>query len=233
MRQKVQLIKMENGNTIVEASIVYPITIFVFFVLFYSALFLCQRANLQANLEDALIYYKNVGTDTYVSVNDSMVFSNEGDTVAATGNEYRVTAKLNPYRRVGKAVTNAIGFKEINSDDFSKFFHSSYGHMFFDNGNNVEVELVKVTDAILYKKITARATQTVQSPINIAIVGAKNSMVISAEATVVVVDGDDMIRDIDFAVDMVEKTKLGEAAKEVAGKAMGFYDDLKETLGIE
>ena len=222
----------EQGNTIVEATIVYPVTIFVFFVLLYASLFLCQRANLQANLEDALIYYKNAGTDTYVSVDDKMRFYKEGETIHAKGNCYEVPGKLNPYRRIGKALGNALGFEEISSDKFSQFFHSSCGHMFFYTGKNVQVELESVTDALLYKKITAKATQTLKSPINLAIVGATHKMTIVAKATVVVVDGDDMIRDIDFAGDVIKDTKFGTAVSEVAGKAMNFYDDLKEKLGI-
>lgn len=222
----------EQGDTIVEATIVYPLTIFVFFVLLYASLFLCQRANLQANLEDALIYYKNVGTDTYVSVEDKMRFYKEGETIHAKGNRYEVSGKLNPYRRIGKVLGNALGFEEISSDKFSQFFHSSCGHMFFYTGKNVRVELESVTDALLYKKITAKATQTLESPINLAIVGATHKMTVVAKATVVVVDGDDMIRDIDFAGDVIKDTKFGAAATDLAGKALNFYEDLKEKLGI-
>lgn len=224
--------KKEQGDTIVEATIVYPVTIMVFFVLLYASIFLCQRANLQANLEDALVYYKNVGTDTYVYVNDKMAFHKEGETISADGNRYEVSRKLNPYRRIGKAIGNAIGYEEINSGKFSEFFHSSCGHMFFSRGSNVKVELESVTDAIIYKKIKAKATQTVETPINIAMVGAANSMTIAAEATVVVIDGDDTIRDIDFAGDIVKNTKFGEAVTDVAGKAMDYYEKLKEKLGI-
>lgn len=222
----------EQGDTIVEATIVYPVTILVFFVLLYASIFLCQRANLQANLEDALIYYKNVGTDTYVYVNDKMTFQKEGETISADGNHYEVSQKLNPYRRIGKAIGNAVGYEEISSDKFSEFFHSSCGHMFFYSGKNVKVELESVTDAVLYRKIKARATQTVETPINIAMVGATNSMTIAAEATVIVIDGDDTIRDIDFAGDIIKNTKLGEAVTDAAGKAMDYYDELKGKLGI-
>ena len=74
--------------------------------------------------------------------------------------------------------------------------------------------------------------QTVESPVNIAIVGATNKMTITAEATVVIVDGDDMIRDIDFAGDMIKDTQFGVAAAEAAGKALDFYKNLKAKLGI-
>lgn len=227
-----RFLKCEQGDTIVEATIVYPLTFFVFFVLLYASIFLCQRANLQANLEDALIYYKNAGTDTYVSADDKMSFFRDDVTISAEGSHYDASQKLNPYRRIAKAIGNAFGSDEISASDFSNFFHSSVGHMFFDEGNNVNVELVKVMDTALYKEITARAAQTVESPVNIAIVGATNKMTITAEATVVIVDGDDMIRDIDFAGDMIKDTKFGVAAAEAAGKALEFYKKLKEKLGI-
>lgn len=217
----------ESGYTIVEATIVYPVTVMLFFVILYASLFLCQRANLQAKLEDALIYYKNEATDTFVSANESMIITKENELIKIAGNSYEVESSINPYRHIGAALGNAIGING-NQDKFSKLFHSRYGTMFFDDGENIKVEVISVTDAILYRKITVRATQQVSAPINLAFVGAENSMTLSAEATAIMVDGDDLIRDFDFAVDLVENTKVGKKAKELAGKAMEYYEKLKE-----
>lgn len=226
--------KKEKGNTIVEATIVYPITIMTFFVLLYLSIFLCQRANLQANLEDALVYYKSVGTDTYVSVDSALSYNMEDITDHAKGNSYHVTEKLNPYRKLGNALAKgflqAVGSKTSESG-FAKFFRSGSGHMFFDDGSNVSISY-KENDFVIYKRITATATQTVKAPINLSMVGGKNSMVITAQATAVVVDGDDTIRDIDFAGHLIDNSVVGEKLRETVSKVTDFYGKLKEKMGI-
>lgn len=219
--------KNESGHTIVEATIVYPVTILVFFVLLYASLFLCQRANLQANLEDALIYYKHVNSDTYVTAGSELSFEANGEEIFAVGNQYESPKKLDPYRHIFHTLTGG----NLSSSNFASFFRSAYGHMFFDDGSNVQVTL-KENDYLIYRKLTATAKQTVESPINISFVGATNTVDITAQATVVVVDGDNMIRDIDFAGDILEDTRLGKAASGVAEKAVGFYNKFKEKFGI-
>lgn len=215
----------ESGHTIVEATIIYPVTIILFFVLLYASLFVCQRANLQANLEDALIYYKNVDTDTYVMADKVMSFTTDGNTIAATGNTYTTPEKLDPYRHIFKT----LGAGQISSGDFKSFFLSSYSHMFFSDGSNIDVTITE-KDYLIYKRITATATQTVKSAINISMVGATNSVTISSTASAVVMDGDSMIRDIDFAKDIVSETKVGQKASEIVDKAVNLYNELKSKL---
>lgn len=217
----------EQGHTIVEATIIYPVTILVFFVLLYAALFVCQRANLQANLEDALIYYKNADSDTYVTAGRELSFSTDGNIIAAAGNTYEEPQKLDPYR----SIFRSVGIGSVNSGNFSSFFRSAYRHMFFDDGSNITVT-IKEQNFLIYKRLTATAEQTVRPAVNIAFVGASNSLTISSTATVVVVDGDSMIRDIDFAKGLVSDTRFGKAASKAVGKAVDFYNKLKEKLGI-
>lgn len=222
-----EALKDESGHTIVEATIVYPVTIMVFFVLLYASLFLCQRANLQASLEDALVYYKHVGSDTYVTAGANLSFESDGTTIHATGNCYEPPKKLDPYRHIFRT----LGGGGAGGGDFAKFFRSAYSHMFFDNGSNVQVTL-RTEDYLIYRRLTATASQQLKTAVNIALVGAENTMDITAQAAVVVVDGDDMIRDIDFAGDIIEDTKLGKAVSGVVRKAVDFYNNFKTKMGI-
>lgn len=54
-----QLIKSEKGTAIVEATMLLPFCILMVLALYYASIFVCQKANLQANVENALIYYKS------------------------------------------------------------------------------------------------------------------------------------------------------------------------------
>lgn len=221
-----EIMKTQQGHTIVEATIIYPITIMLFFVLLYAGLFICQRAILQSSLEDALIYYKNTDTDTYVSTEKKISFTTDGETITATGNTYESTKKLDPYRNIFHAVGSAFG-NGINQSDFKNFFVSSYNHISFYKGDNINVT-IKENNYVIYKRITATATQKMNTAVNIAWVGGENSLSLTAEATVVAVDGDSMIRDVDFAKDIVSQTKLGKKASELVDKAVDAYNKLKE-----
>lgn len=76
------------------------------------------------------------------------------------------------------------------------------------------------------------ARQTVKPAINLEMVGASNSIDIVVTGKVVVTDGDDFIRNVDFVIDIVSQTSLGQKAKELVGKAKGFYDEFKKRFNV-
>ena len=67
--------KKERGHVAVEAVIILPIAVLSTLLLLYLALFLFQRASLQAALETTLVYYKNTVTDTYVTKNSETEYT--------------------------------------------------------------------------------------------------------------------------------------------------------------
>lgn len=73
-----QLIKSEIGTAIIEATMLLPFCILMVIALYYAAIFVCQKANLQANVENTLIYYKNVYSDTYVKASAEMAYQQNG-----------------------------------------------------------------------------------------------------------------------------------------------------------
>lgn len=213
----------EKGVAVVEATLLLPFCIIMIIALYYAAIFLCQKANLQANLENSLIYYKNLESDTYVLASSAMAYNSEGGTVSAEGSSYGPTSYLFPYRFL------TMKFSEA---DFKSFFHSMCGYMFFDTGENVEIT-TKETNYVVYKEITATATQTVKPAISLEMVGMPDELVISATGTVVVSDTEDFIQNTDFVIDIVEDTSLGKAAGELVDKAVEFYNKFKEKFNIE
>ena len=104
--------------------------------------------------------------------------------------------------------------------------------MFFDSGENVQLS-AESKNYIVYKTITATATQTVKPAISLKMVGGRDTITISATATAVVTNGDDFIRNTDFVVDIVSKTKLGQKASERVDKAIDFYDSFKKKFNIK
>lgn len=214
--------KDEKGLAVIEATILLPFCMIMVIALYYVAIFQCQKANIQANLQNALIYYKNVETDTYVEASENMAYVSADSTVSAVGGSYGNPQYLFPYRFFGM---------KFQSAKFESFFRSMCGYMFFDTGSNIQLSS-HATNYVVYKKITATATQTVEPAISLSMVGAADSMTISCTASVAISDSDDFIRNTDFVIDIVKDTKLGEAASSLVDKAVEFYNSFKETFHI-
>lgn len=208
---------------IVEATILLPFCLVMVLALFYASIFMCQKANLQANVQNALIYYKNVDSDTYVEAAANMTYGAGSGSIHARGSGYASPTYRFPYR---------FFFMKFDEGKFASFFRSMCGHMFFDDGTNVELK-VENKNYVIYKTITATATQTVKPAISLKMVGGPDAMTISVTGKAVVTNGDDMVRNTDFVIDMVKQTAIGEKAAELIGKIGHYYNVFKEKFGVD
>lgn len=214
--------KEENGNAIVEATILLPFCTIVVIALFYASLFMCQKVNLQTNVQNALLYYKNVDSDTNVIAKANMDYSSSDGTIGGVGSSYGGAGYFFPYRFLGM---------KFNSSELESFFRSMSKHMFFDDGSNVTFQ-TKKTNYIVYKTISATATQTITPAVSLEMVGGPKNITISAKGTVVINNGDDFVRNTDFAVDIFRRSELGKKATELVEKAVDYYGKFKEKFGI-
>lgn len=220
MKNKIQ---KENGYVIVEATVVYPIAVLIFFVIFYAAVFLFQRARLQAGLENALLYYKSEKVDSYISMLDK-IGNEEG---AKTGNQIQIEKSgfKNPYGDMLSLLIDTVT-KEDKKDEekIEKFLKASYNI-------DADVEL-DYKNLYFVKKIEAKATMKQSTGINIAWIGASNHVDIVADAKLMVVDGDNFIGDADFVVDLISKTAVGEKLSDAVDKITKLYGKMKDKLGV-
>ena len=161
--------RKEKGYIFVEAVLVFPVCILIILALYYAAIFMCQKANLQANLQTALVYYSSQ-YDPYVGLDDQMSYSLQSGTQEASASSYEVNGALFPYRFFGM---------DFSEDNFASFFDSMSGYMFFDDGSNITIE-ANAENYVIYRKITAQATQVVQPAISFSLLGLDDSMTISA-----------------------------------------------------
>lgn len=214
--------KREDGLAVVEATLLLPFCMIIIIALFYASIFMCQRANLQANLQNTLLYYKNTYSDNDIESVPHMSYSVGGDKTGKVGSGYTSPNYKFPYRFMSM---------HFDESDFQNTFHILCKNMFFDDGTNVTLD-VKKTNYILYKTITATAKQTVKPALNLAMVGGSNRLEITATGQVVVTDSDDIQRNVDFAVDIVNQTKFGKKAAELVDKAEEFYTKFKEKFNI-
>lgn len=214
----------EQGYVEVEAAILLPLAVLSVLLLLYLSLFLFQRANLQAALETAVVYYKNTVTDSYVTKNETAEYTRDGESYIGKGNSYSAKEPLSPYRGMFGDGNN------LNSaSDFETYFRSIAGDMLWEDNLTLTIDY---TNYVLLKQLEVTAVQTVDAPIDFSAIGADNQYVISAAARVAVVDHDGIIRDADYAIGLVEDTKLGEIAGDLASKVSSAYGKLKEILGV-
>ena len=216
--------RKECGMVAVEATIILPIAILSVILLLCLSIMMFQKANLQASLETALVYYKNSLTDTFVTRNDTLdIETGENEEWIASGNSYKVEAPLNPYRGIF-----GVSADIENEENFRKYFESVAGKMLFDD--NIDLD-IQYTNYGLFKQIKVTAIQNIENPLSL--LGQVESFNLTATARVNVVDHDGLIRDADFAIDLIEDTKIGEYAQKFAGKISELYNTMKEKLGVE
>ena len=220
---KKYVMREEKGAVEVEATIILPLAILSIIWLLYLSLFLFQRANLQAALETSIVYYKNAVTDTYVSRNSQVVYSVAEGNAIGVGNSYEVTGPLNPYRGMFGDSGN-LG----SQSDFKQYFYSVTGNMLFNDDLSLTIAY---GNGLISDEFEVTAVQRVAFPMDLSMIGVGREYEISATARVAVVDHDDLIRNADYAIDLLEDTKLGEYARSIAGKVSEAYGKLKEFLG--
>lgn len=213
--------KDEQGDVVVEATIILPIAILCVIFLLYTSVFIFQKAILQSALETSVVYFKNTLTDNYVSQNETVTYITGEDGVIAQGNSYHVTGPLNPYNKF------TITDKKLNQQEFEKYFYSIAKNLLYKDNIKLNIDY---SNYILFKEIRVTAEQVLQFPIDLSIIGIGRDVHLSAAARVAVVDHDELIRNTDYAIDILEDTKAGEIAGKIASKIGDVYNKMREKL---
>ena len=224
-----RFIKSENGSsTMVEAAIWVPFSVILVLAIYFVALFLCMKANLQANLQSALIYFKNPISDSYVGVTTGGLTRSYTDGIYnATGATYSHSDEyLNPYRGIWSGYNNASLTADLNT-----YFKEMAGNQFFAGTDSISLE-VNAANYIVFKTIQAKATQRLVPGINLSMFGIKNEMVIEVESNVVISNPDIFITDTDFLIDIVTNTKFGKKVGELVEKGVELYNKFKGLFGL-
>jgi hypothetical protein len=193
--------------------------------MYFAAIYVCQKANLQANMQNTLIYYKNTYSDTFIGVADEPSYSQaDGKDIMESVNKYDASKFKNPYR---------FFMMDKPGSGFEKLFKTMYGHMFFASPDNENITVkVKTTNYVVYQALTVDVEQSFEPAVSLAMVGVDNKMNITVSGTVVISDGDDFIRNTDLVIDIIENTEIGKAAKEIVSDAVKVYEKFKDVFGV-
>ena len=174
---------------------------------------------LQAALETSVVYFKNTLTDNFVEQREQVSYEEKEDGIGAIGNEYKTPEPLNPYQKF------FLFNNKVSKDEFIKYFKSVAGNLLFEDSLELDIHYANY---ILFKEVEVTAEQIVAFPIDFSLIGVGREVNLSATARVAVADHDELIRNIDFAIDALEDTKLGEIVKNLSSKVTGLYNKLKQ-----
>ena len=211
--------KKQAGMVEVEATFIFPIMIVCVLLILYLSLILYQRANLQATLETALLYYKNTMTDTFVMRNEEIEYGMKEGAYLGYANSYSAEEALNPYRWVDGENKSAEGF--------DTYFTSVAQNMLFDDKISMSFDF---TNYFLLKEIKVDVSQEITIPFSLKLLGLDNTYMISTSARMVAVDHEDTIRNVDYVIDIVEDTKVGEFFADIGNKVAEWYGEFKKVL---
>lgn len=184
--------KDTNGDAVVEAAILFPIMIMIFAALVLLAMYLPQRMILQEAAQYTAMVIATETSDTYIAFDDN-------------GNRIEKTPD-NVYAALFKGI--------FGSGDPQDHVEQIANHMAQNAIFPVTSEIVadvKVKNYIVYKEITVTLSQTVPMPVDLSFIGFPTELELVQQASAVVQNGDEFVRNIDIAKDMVVwlDSKLG------------------------
>lgn len=199
-----------------EATILFPIIIMVFAGLVLLSMYLPTRAVLQEATQYAATAIATERSDTWLRQDpDSLTYYWEDDR-SQLGNVYSsLWGGL-----TGNNREDPLNAEQIVINMEKKSIIKPAGEL------TVEYDVV---NCVVYKEIVVTATRTIPMPVDLSFVGVPKEIPITVTSVAVVQNGDEFIRNMDLAKDMVlflsEKFKLTElfnGVKQLGEKFTGF-----------
>lgn len=181
-------LKNNQGYAVVEATLIFPLIIMIFTGLMLLASYLPQKAVLQYVTQHAATALATESSDTWLAYNKT----------AGEMQRFNDKSKL---RNVYVSLLSSI-FANSKGVDAEDIVIKKEGDAIRFASSTLTVDC-SVMNAVLYKEISVRATSTFQSPINLGFVGLPTTIPVTVTSTAVVQNGDEFIRNVDIAVDLV------------------------------
>lgn len=191
MKRLRALIADTRGDAAVEAAFLFPIIIMICAALVLLSVYLPLRAAMQRSTQFAATAIATERSDTWLRF--------DPDTLSYHWLESR--------RELGSVYGSLIGAFIGNNRDDEDNARQAVINMEKKNIVKPKDDLTVeygVVNYIIYKEIVVSATRTIPLPVNLTFVGMPEEMRLSVTSTAVVVNGDEFIRNMDLAVDVMD-----------------------------
>jgi hypothetical protein len=204
----IKLIKDENGDAVVEATILFPIMIMIFAALVLLAVYLPTRASLQRATQYAATAIATEASDTW------LFFDEETMTYYWETNKDRL-ANVYVALFTGSGNAKARG-EEIATKIEERGLSSKAGVL--------EV-VCDIYNRVVYKEVVVSAVREFTVPVDLSIIQFPGTIQVAATSTAVVQNGDEFIRNIDIAVEFLgyisEKFGLSDLSDAIGSVGSG------------
>ena len=225
-RKTQNLIREERADAIIEATILFPIIILVLAMLILVSTYLPTRAILQNATQRAATMIATEYSDSFVSY-DAEKASYRWASKDELPNVY--TSVFRALGTIGRNNGNGRGSGHDDAQDAEDIVNSTYEKAVLYKQGSLTVEY-SVKNYVVYKEITVTAREEIDFPINLSWIGLDGKLDIVTSSSAVVHDGDEFIRDMDLAADVVEfigeKTGLDKMFKSVGDLCSKFNNFL-------
>lgn len=211
--------KDTRGDAVVEATILFPIIFMIFAGLMLLAMYLPTRALLQRATQYTATALATERSDTWLRCDP------------ATGKYYW----LNDKKDLGTVYGTVFGALKGNNRDEAAAADQLVRKIESEGLVKVTADLeveYGVLNYIVYKEIIVTATKTIKMPVDLSFVGLQNEIPITVSSTAVVQNGDEFVRNIDLAVDLVSDLSEKYGLDKTFGKVGEFLNKFYDLLGI-
>ena len=203
-----KIFKNDSGVVIVEASIVFPIMLFVILMMLYMGNVYYQQAKLNAIVDIAAIKGAAYCADPMLDDIES------AKSVPKTNND------VQPYRYL-------FGVSDVESK-MQKYVKDQYrtsGDGFFGSMAPVSISCdATFNNSIIMYSFTVEATYDIKVPLRFMGTEAPTIVSLSAKATAPVNDNSEFIKNLDMALDYYESSGLSQKVSAATDKIKEFFN---------
>ena len=208
------IIREDDGDAVVEATILFPIMILIFAALVMLAIYLPTHAALQHATQIAATAIAVEESDTWLFFDDSTL-SYRWET-----DKSRLP---NVYADLFSGIDDAAARSEnIVTKTESGGISSKAGTLTVD---------CQIVNRIVYKEVVVTATRSFTIPGNFSMIGFPKTITITASSTAVVQNGEEFIRNIDMAVDFVEYISKKFGISNISETISTSWNKVRSVLG--
>ena len=201
--------KQTRGAIIMEATIVYPVMFFVIFFMLFMGNMFCIRAGI-----DSLVTQEALTSAAYYADPKLESYSEKENIPTTLSEAGHVTKNL--YRYLD--IFDIGGSQSAQSTNLKENIGSYTGYFTGMNPDRIEIVSHKVNNYIIYQTYEVEVKYYLNFPWKFIFHDEKYDIAMTARAEVPVTDSAEFIRNVDLAVDILERTEKGETASENINK---------------
>ena len=178
-----ELRENNNGDAVVEATILFPILIMIFAALVLLSVYLPTRAALQRSTQYTATALSTELSDTWLFYDAGLLEYYRENDKSRLGNVY-----TSVFSGAGNSQGSA---EEIVANTERRIASYKTGELMVDCYMN---------DKTIYSEIVVTATREIRPPVDLSFVGFPGAIEITVTSTAVVQDGDEFVRNVDLVV---------------------------------